>query len=297
MTSQLTQVLSNHLPYLQDEVLQSFTNKINQQLNSAAIGIVFYGSCMRTREYQDAMLDFYVIVGKYTQAYNSLWYRVANSILPPNVFYIEVTVNGERYRAKYAVMSKRALENQVSDSFHSYFWARFTQPIAYIYSNSAEFSSWLADIQAAAAKSFYNCVRPIKQHYLTSAEFWQEGLSYTYAAEIRAEAKHRATLIYESNDKFYDDIYNTLKLSEGIKLESQIVNRIKWKVRIIYGKCLSVLRLMKATTTFVGGVDYIAWKIERHTGEAIDVSEKMRRRPWIYVWPVVIKLYRQGKFR
>ena len=34
---------------------------------------------------------------------------------------------------------------------------------------------------------------------------------------------------------------------------------------------LSVLRLLKALFTFEGGLDYIAWKLERHSGQRIEV--------------------------
>ena len=63
------------------------------------------------------------------------------------------------------------------------------------------------------------------------------------------------------------------------------------------GKLLSVLRLMKASITFANGVDYIAWKIERHTGEKIEVSDNLRKYPWIYSWPILIRLYRGKKIR
>jgi hypothetical protein len=37
----------------------------------------------------------------------------------------------------------------------------------------------------------------------------------------------------------------------------------------IEGKMLSVVRLAKASATFAGGADYIAWKINRHAGTNI----------------------------
>ena len=54
---------------------------------------------------------------------------------------------------------------------------------------------------------------------------------------------------------------------------------------------------MKATTTFANGVDYIAWKIERHTGEQLVVSDKLRKYPLIFCWPLLFKFYKQGKIR
>ena len=39
-----------------------------------------------------------------------------------------------------------------------------------------------------------------------------------------------------------------------------------WRFRRLVGKVLSILRLAKGVFTFDGGVDYILWKIERHSG-------------------------------
>ena len=130
-----------------------------------------------------------------------------------------------------------------------------------------------------------------------SQTFWREGLILTYKAELRTESNQRAMHLYEDNREFYDELFSLLNNSEICFKKTNKLNPIQWKIRILYGKLLSVLRLMKATTTFVGGVDYIAWKIERHTGEPVEVSAKMRKHPWLYSWPVIFKLYKQGKFR
>ena len=46
-------------------------------------------------------------------------------------------------------------------------------------------------------------------------------------------------------------------------------------------RTLSLVRLAKAATTFAGGADYLAWKINRHAGTAIVV------RPWQRRWPIL----------
>ena len=47
------------------------------------------------------------------------------------------------------------------------------------------------------------------------------------------------------------------------------------------GKWLSIIRLAKAATTFAGGADYLAWKINRHAGTQIEI------RPWQRRWPIL----------
>jgi hypothetical protein len=54
------------------------------------------------------------------------------------------------------------------------------------------------------------------------------------------------------------------------KLEPGLTDRQRWArawaLRRACGKALNALRLAKAAFTFEGGADYLAWKIERHSG-------------------------------
>lgn len=54
-----------------------------------------------------------------------------------------------------------------------------------------------------------------------------------------------------------------------------------WARRRREGKALTIARLAKASTTYAGGIDYLAWKINRHAGAAIEI------RPWQRRWPIL----------
>jgi hypothetical protein len=79
-------------------------------------------------------------------------------------------------------------------------------------------------------------------------------------------------------------------LSRGLSLPG-------WALRTAQGKLLSVARLLKALFTFDGGLDYIAWKLERHSGQRIEIPPRVRRYPLIFVWGLFWRLYRRGIFR
>ncbi len=300
MNESLYQHVYSSLQYQQDDVLEKFVEALKADYKQSLLGVIFYGSCMRTREYQGAMLDFYVIVDEYKHAYSSRWHSIANKILPPNVFYLQVKLHGQFYRSKYAVVSQSGLNSAVEKSFHPYFWARFTQPLSYIYVVNDDVKKWIASVQCVAATIFVDSVKDSVEGKFSSEALWKKGLQLTYSAELRAENKQRAGVIYNSQRDFYDGITAALfsgKSNDVPSSKVRILTSIKWKLRAILGKVLSVLRLMKATTTFVNGVDYIAWKIERHTGEQVIVSDKLRKYPLIYCWPLLFKFYKQGKIR
>ncbi len=70
--------------------------------------------------------------------------------------------------------------------------------------------------------------------------------------------------------------------------------RWAWKLRILQGKVLSVLRLAKATLTFTGGVDYILWKVERHSGVRLEVESLPAAPPLLALCSLSLRLYRRG---
>jgi hypothetical protein len=63
------------------------------------------------------------------------------------------------------------------------------------------------------------------------------------------------------------------------------------------GKALTLIRLAKATTTYAGGVDYLAWKINRHAGTRIAVKPWQRRWPILGALTLLPRLLRRGAIR
>ncbi|MBA2466164.1 MAG: hypothetical protein H0V46_00980, partial [Sphingomonas sp.] len=70
-----------------------------------------------------------------------------------------------------------------------------------------------------------------------------------------------------------------------------------WPARRVHGKLLSVLRLAKASATFAGGVDYIAWKINRHAGTDIRLKPWQRRWPLLAAISLLPRLLKSGAVR
>src|SRR5690606_13814062 len=70
-----------------------------------------------------------------------------------------------------------------------------------------------------------------------------------------------------------------------------------WRIRQSVGKLLTVLRLAKGVFTFEGGMDYILWKIERHSGVRATATPWPRRHPLLASPLLAWRLYRTGAFR
>ena len=54
---------------------------------------------------------------------------------------------------------------------------------------------------------------------------------------------------------------------------------------------------MKASLTFAGGLDYLAWKINRHAGTAIVIRPWQRRLPLLAALTLLPRLVRSGAVR
>jgi hypothetical protein len=313
-TQQLTDLVAESTPLTFSDELLALRDALLQQYNGAVDAMLFYGSCLRSGDALDGLVDLYLVVDDYRNAYRKPLPALFNRLLPPNVYYLEIEVNGNRVRSKYAVISTQDLEHGTSKWFHSYLWGRFAQPCGLLYSRDDEISQRVRKLLAQAVLTFLCRVLPALPERLDSAAIWQQGLALSYRAELRVEKPERAIQLYESWEDYFRrltslvvdelpfDVIQGQDVSRPL-YHVQIPPRIRrlgrqgWLLRQLQGKFLSLFRLMKAAFTFQGGADYLAWKLERHTGAPIELTPKIRRHPLIYGWGLLWRLYRRGVFR
>lgn len=262
---------------------------IAAQHSPASRAVLFYGSCLRERELDGLMLDFYLIVSDYSAAYTSSWLAVANRLIPPNVF--PVTFGG--LAAKYAVLSESdfARLNGPEASTVSV-WARFAQPTRLVWTANDAARAAAIDAVAIAAPTLLELARPLAA---TSDPLsaWRAGFAQTYKAELRAERDDRSGSIVDADPQRY------ARFSEAtitpVITPAEATRR--WRRLQRTGKILSIVRLAKASFTFAGGVDYLAWKINRHAGTDIQIKPWQRRWPLLGAITLVPRLFWQGAVR
>ena len=56
-------------------------------------------------------------------------------------------------------------------------------------------------------------------------------------------------------------------------------------------------RLLKTAFTFGDWLPYVLWKVERHSGKPVPFSERQRRHPLVFGWPLLFKLLRNRQLR
>ena len=312
---QLTALLEDRAPPAFSNELLALRDALLERYKGSVDAMLFYGSNLRSGNALDGVVDLYLVVDDYRNAYQKSIPAMFNRLLPPNVYYIEVRSGEHLVRAKYAVISMRDLERGTSAKwFHSYLWGRFSQPCELLYVGGDDTATRVRGALVQALLTFLRRVLPVLPERLDSAAIWQQGLALSYQAELRAEKPQRAVHLYESWEDYYTKVTSlamdvlpfnikreqdasSLIYTISIPAHTRALARLGWFVRRFQGKLLSLLRLMKATFTFQGGIDYVAWKLERHTGASIEVTPKMRRHPLIYSWGLLWRLYRRKVFR
>ena len=268
--------------------------------------ILFYGSCLRqpaaSAAPPDGILDFYVVVDRYRDAYPGRLLALANRVLPPNVFHATTSWRGEPVRAKYAVISMAQFRRGLSPaSLQTSLWARFAQPCRLVWARDPQARAAIGAALADAVITMVAAVAPLLERGSSAEQLWLRGFRETYRAELRTEGAARAKDIYESGRERYDAItpwaLAAAGMADGDEARAGRFAKVRWAGRRLLGKTLSVLRLIKSAFTFDGGVDYILWKIERHSGVRLPVSPWQRRHPLLASPVFLWRLYRLGAIR
>ena len=258
-----------------------------------ARAVLYYGSTLREARLEGLMLDFYLIVADYEQAFGKTWLARANRLLPPNVFPFE---QGGLV-AKYAILSEADFARLVSPRTRNVsVWARFAQPSRLVWAADKSAADRTIALVTQAAPTLLDAARPCLPDSIDPLELWRRAFALTYAAELRAERAGRAGSVVDADPDRYRAF--TGPALEAAGLAARVVNdrlvfdrpmstaeraqgRKCWARRRREGKALTLLRLAKASATYAGGIDYLAWKIGRHSGQKIEIC------PWQRKWPIL----------
>jgi hypothetical protein len=248
--------------------------------------VLFYGSCLREQQLDGLMLDFYLIVSDYGAAYQKRWLATANRLIPPNVF--PFARGG--LAAKYAVLSEHDFQALNSkDARTVSVWARFSQPSRLVWSKDALATELASASIAMASETLLSLAAPLADS-ANVLDIWRVGYARTYDCELRAERNARPGSIVDADPQRYR------RIGEATTAEQlgTVVAARKWRSLRRNGKLLSLARLAKASFTFAGGIDYLAWKINRHAGTKIEIKPWQRRWPLIAAIVLVPKLFSAG---
>ena len=274
-----------------DQRVSGIAGAIAAKHGPASRAVLFYGSCLREKQLDGLMLDFYLIVSDYRSAYGKRWLAAANRLIPPNVFYFE----HDGLRAKYAVLSEADFRHECSpEAWTVSTAARFAQPSRLVWSADQKAADQTTEIVSYAVPTLLGWTLSMLPSEFSSLDLWKRAFQLTFGAELRAERNARVDQIVDADP----ERYRRFAEASGVLINYWgSAGRRWWRRKQRHGKLYSIARLAKASLTFAGGAEYIAWKINRHAGTDIQLSPWQRRHPLLAAITLMPKLLKSGAVR
>jgi hypothetical protein len=291
--SELGALVAGELALPVDPRVTAIAAAIAAEHAPASRALLFYGSCLRHKQLDGLMLDFYLIVSDYRAAYGKRWLAFANALVPPNVFYFEK----DGLAAKYAVLSEADFAHECSPRAWTVSTAaRFAQPARLAWSIDQRAATSVTNAVANAVTALLGWTRPLFGGG-DVLDLWRQAFARTFAAELRAERGGRAASLIDADPDRYRR-FGEAALAAMRGPASGPKRAVRWwRRKQLKGKLYSIARLAKASATFAGGADYIAWKINRHAGTKIVLKPWHRRHPLLAAVALLPRLLRSGAIR
>lgn len=288
-----------------------FAAQVAARAPGQVVAVLFYGSALRTGAL-DGVLDFYVLLDD-VGAWPSPWLAtLANRLLPPNVSYLETRIGGATLRAKVAIMGLARFQRGMSaKSIDTTLWARFSQPCACAWARPDGGEATIIEALRGATVTAAHWAAQLGPLRADALAYWRALYARTYGAELRVESALRGNDLIEGEAARYSRLLPAAWQALGIGfdagadgiLQPRLSQRERaraarrWALRRRLGKLLNLLRLVKSAFTFEGAMDYVAWKVDRHSGVRLELSPWQRRHPLLAAPGLYWKLRRLGLLR
>jgi hypothetical protein len=283
----------------------------------SAMAVIHYGSqAHRSDARSDSAYDFFVIVDNYRDAYQSLTSSVRTAlrastavslahVLPPNVHAITAPPDTE-HRSKCAVLSLRELSlaarMKTADHFTQ---GRLFQNVQLLWARDGKsreaVRSALVEIRARTFQ-WGRCFLPESFDVET---YCRTLLETCFSAEVRPEGDDRVGQLLDAQRDTLVPVY-------GVLLERLSRKRILVRTDNVYrqaapptpvevrrmrryffrSKARATVRWAKHVALYDDWLEYIVQKISRRTGIAVELTERERRWPFIFLWPKALLFLR-----
>ena len=275
--------------------LEPLLRTIADRYGDGLVAVLYYGSCRR-EDTLEGLVDFHVVVKDFSALPWGL--ALAARLLPPNVYYLEVPTEAGTLRCKYALLTQRQFLFGCSRlSAFPYFWARYAQPMSLLACEDEETRALLASAMLGAAETLLVRTLPGLPEGVSGKALWQAALGHTYGTGSAPRGRSAGTSLSSGTWPFLRRSARLCSLGSVLGARAAVPRwaRGSWALRRLLGKPLALARLLKALLTFEGALDYGAWKLERHSGERLTITPRLRRFPWLFVWPELWRLWRAGR--
>jgi len=279
--------------------------------------VLHYGSRAQGRTSRpDSAFDFFVIVDRYGDAYRALAARLSRRrvglatvlawFLPPNAVALRrITAEGER-ELKCLIISARHFARECSTRARDHFVSgRVAQRLVLAWSRDDDATTAVtANVREARERSF-DWVRVFLPQRFDVPQFCRTLIGVSLAHEIRTERPDHANALFAAQRDELVALYGAVLMrlhQRGVLArdgETFVqtsppgpVTRARVRAYFRWSKLRTSLRLLKHPFLYDGWLEYLLQKIDRSTGERIELTERERRWPLIFLWPRAFRYVR-----
>jgi hypothetical protein len=282
---------------------------------------VFFGSRRSGAARADSWsaYDLFVVVDRYGAFYRALhrgglihrspWLMAAVSrILPPSQVSLRLhDAEGGSLHAKCSVIEMRAFLRETSARRRDHFCiGRLFQPAEAICTADQAAADDVLSALVSAHVETYAWVRPWLPEAFDAEAYCRRLLEVSLGQEIRPEPEGRAQALFAAQREeivpAYDLLLRELAAAgdlraageKGFALARPVGSLERLRVRGYFLRSLvrATLRWGKHMVTFEDWLDYILRKVRRHGGGDIELSERERRLPLLFLWPRLFRYLR-----
>ena len=276
------------------------------------VGLVFFGSRRTGAARKDAWsaYDVFVVVQEYRAFYEALrrggltgkspaLMALVSGWLPPTQYSLRFEDLGVHVKA--AVLRLDTYRRETSPDRRDHFCiGRLYQPTRLLHCRDEEARGHLLEGLVSACRETWRWSRPWLPPSFDAKAYGLSALRTSMRWEVRPEPTGRADALWEAQEGLQVPVLQALlgELAErgevvaapgepGRFAPARPVGRAEHaRLHAYFRRSIvrSTSRWLKHTVTFEGWLDYIVRKASRHTGEPIELTDRERRWPWVFLW-------------
>lgn len=283
----------------------------------AALAVLHYGSRAQGRPTRvDSAFDFFVVLSGYPEAYAAAARtgacrrpRVAAllaRVLPPNSMALRRDGPFGRQEAKCLLLSRRDFERACAGRARDHFVpARLAQRVVVAWARDLSASRAVAASVRALREGTFRWARPFLPARFALADYCRLLIRISFDHEVRAEPADHPAVLFEAQRRLLLGTYAPVLarlVSRGVlsvQGEWYRQRRLpgaleRFRIRAWFRRSLvrTTLRLLKQPFLYDGWLDYLIGKIQRSSRVPVELTERERRRPLLFLWPRALRYLR-----
>jgi hypothetical protein len=305
-------VAARALPAGDDVGLEGAVRRLLDAVGDSLQALVFFGS-RRTgaaRANVWSAYDLLVIVDSYRHFYEGVrragltgkgprFMSVLSHWLPPTQFSLRFAA--PEIHVKAAVIRLDTFLREMSGRRRDHFCiGRLFQPTRILYAREAEVQRRILGALVEAHAETWRWVRPWLPRRFDAETYGRTALEVSMSWEVRPEPKGRADALWLAQREEQIPVFEALLADLAARAEVipageeprtwAMRHAVRWperlRVELYFRRSLvrATTRWLKHVVSFEGWLEYILRKANRHAGESLQLTEREKRWPWIFLW-------------